>query len=64
MDESTPPADELLSLEQQHARLKARIAEMGTRPFLSEREQAERKRLQKMKLAIKDKIVRLGGREA
>ena len=46
-------------LRARHARLEERIAEFDQRPWLSDHEQQERKRLQKLKLAIKDRIAAL-----
>ena len=41
---------------EQHVGLKARLDAMDARPHLSPEEQVERKRLQKLKLAAKDRI--------
>lgn len=51
--------DELSALKKQHARLESRIEALNQHRWLSEREQTERKRLQKMKLATKTRIATL-----
>lgn len=44
-------------LERKHQRLKARVAELDSRAFLTASEQVERVRLKKQKLATKDMLV-------
>lgn len=51
--------DEISALERQHARLESRIEALNQHRWLSEREQTERKRLQKLKLATKTRIASL-----
>jgi uncharacterized protein YdcH (DUF465 family) len=48
-------------LERKHQRLKARVAELDSRAFLSASEQVERVRLKKQKLATKDMLVQARG---
>ncbi|MEM7675729.1 MAG: YdcH family protein [Myxococcota bacterium] len=50
---------EIARLQQVHRELKARLSELNSRLYLSPDEEVERKRLQKLKLATKDQIVRL-----
>ncbi|MEL7369657.1 MAG: DUF465 domain-containing protein [Myxococcota bacterium] len=50
---------EISRLQQVHRELKARLSELNSRLYLSPEEEVERKRLQKLKLATKDQIVRL-----
>lgn len=45
-------------LERKHQRLKARVAELDTRAFLTASEQLERNKLKKQKLATKDMLVK------
>lgn len=59
---SLTPSVELASYLEQHARLAERIEAFDQRAWLSERERVERKRLQKLKLATKDKIAALRAR--
>ncbi len=59
----TPDVCELLRrLREEHADLEARIETFNQRLYLSSREQMERKRLQKMKLANKDRLSMLESR--
>ena len=51
---STNP--ELSALVDQHQAFERRLEEMNTRPYLSPEEDLERKKIQKSKLAVKDKI--------
>ena len=53
---------ELEELTRQHALLASRIDAFDARGWLTEREQVERKRLQKLKLATKDRIASLRAR--
>ena len=58
----TRPIDshtQLQRLERKHQRLKARVAELDDRAFLTTQEQVERNRLKKQKLATKDALVDL-----
>lgn len=60
-----PPLDNakqrLLQLREQHALLEERIEGFNERIWLTDRERLERKRLQKLKLSIKDQIAALEG---
>ena len=47
---------ELAALVEEHKSFKAQLDEMKNRPYLSPEDDLERKRLQKAKLAVKDKI--------
>jgi hypothetical protein len=47
-------------LQREHRRLDERLQALDRRVYLSPDEQLERKRLQKLKLAKKDEMVRLG----
>jgi uncharacterized protein YdcH (DUF465 family) len=47
---------ELKRYVEEHRELEARLDEMNRRPYLTPEETVERKRLQKMKLAGRDKI--------
>ncbi len=49
--------EELRSLWVEHQELEQRLEEMAARSYLSAEEELERKRLQKVKLAGKDRIV-------
>ena len=44
---------------ERHARLKAEVAELSSRPYLTSDEEVRRRELQKQKLAEKDRIVRM-----
>lgn len=61
---SLTPNDLLASLLEQHAALAERVEALDAQVWLSDRERNERKRLQKMKLAVKDKIAALRARQA
>ncbi|MCS6799067.1 MAG: YdcH family protein [Myxococcota bacterium] len=50
---------QLERLEQRHAWLDARVAELDRRSYLTVPEQMERQRLKKEKLATKDRLVAL-----
>lgn len=50
---------ELKALVEEHQAFKAKLDDMGRRPYLAPEEDLERKRLQKAKLAVKDKIQRI-----
>lgn len=63
MSQDIPTAgkqDRVFRLQEQHARLAERIETFDARLWLNERERLERKRLQKLKLAIKDQLAELG----
>lgn len=47
---------ELAALVEEHKSFKAQLEEMNRRPYLSTEDDLERKKLQKAKLAVKDKI--------
>ena len=51
--------DDLRELEEKHALLAARVEAFDDRVWLSVEERSERKRLQKLKLATKDRIAAL-----
>ena len=51
---------ELVRLEREHRELKARLSELNSRLYLSAEEQVERKKIQKLKLAKKDRLAQLG----
>lgn len=55
-------SDVLDQLRMEHGLLERRLTEYNERVYLGVREQMERKRLQKLKLATRDRIVRLEGR--
>jgi hypothetical protein len=46
-------------LKREHSELKARLAELDRRVYLSPEEEVERKQLQKLKLAKKDRLAAL-----
>lgn len=46
-------------LERKHQKLKARVAELDSRAFLTATEQVERMRLKKQKLATKDMMIKV-----
>lgn len=48
--------DELAELMDEHQALEARLAELDTHVYLLPQEQQERKRVQKRKLMVKDRI--------
>jgi hypothetical protein len=50
---------ELARLEREHRELKARLSELNSRLYLSPEEQVERKMIQKLKLAKKDRLALL-----
>jgi len=52
---------ELVRLEREHRELKARLSELNSRLYLSPEEQVERKMIQKLKLAKKDRLAQLAG---
>lgn len=56
------PSDELALLIDQHQRIAERIEAFDQQVWLSDRERTERRRLQKLKLATKDKIAALRAR--
>lgn len=47
---------ELATMVSEHKEMKAKLEDMNRRPYLAPEEDLERKRLQKAKLSIKDKI--------
>lgn len=53
------PHDELEQLRDEHMLLDQKIDALSARPYLSPTEQMQRKRLQKLKLATKDRIAAL-----
>lgn len=50
------PEKQLRRLEQRHASLKQRVAELEERLYLTPEEQLERMKLKKKKLAVKDAL--------
>ena len=54
-----PGNPELKALVDEHKGYKAQLEELSHRPYLSPEEDLERKKLQKAKLAAKDKIHRI-----
>ncbi|MBA2848903.1 hypothetical protein HNQ76_001287 [Thermosulfuriphilus ammonigenes] len=50
---------ELRKYYEEHQRLEEQIEEFVRRPYLTTEEEIEKKRLQKMKLAVKDKILEI-----
>lgn len=50
---------ELAALVSEHQTLKAQLQELGSRPYLSPEDDLERKKMQKAKLAAKDRIQRI-----
>lgn len=46
-------------LRREHSELKARLLELNSRPWLSPAEEVEKKQLQKLKLAKKDRLASL-----
>jgi hypothetical protein len=53
------PAQQLVELKEQHARLEARLSELESHLSLTSDEQVERARIKKLKLAAKDQIAAL-----
>lgn len=56
IEKLVPENPELASLVSEHKTLKAQLQEMNSRPYLSPEEDLERKKMQKAKLAAKDRI--------
>ena len=56
IDRLVPEDDELKQLVDEHRDFERQLDEFTKRPYLTTEEEMERKRLQKMKLAGKDKI--------
>jgi hypothetical protein len=56
--------EELRALWQEHQDLESRLRALDSRRYLSPEEQVERKRLQKRKLAGKDRIAEIVARHA
>jgi uncharacterized protein YdcH (DUF465 family) len=54
--------DELRSLYEEHQTLKAKLQEYRSKPYLSNDEELEEKRIQKRKLASKDRMMAILGR--
>ncbi len=59
IDKLAPNHPELAALVSEHQAHKVRLEEMKHRPYLSPEEDLERKKIQKAKLALKDKIQRI-----
>lgn len=55
---------EVERLVREHRDLKARLSELNSRLYLSPEEQVERKTIQKLKLAKKDRIALLSNRSS
>ena len=51
--------DEAQRLRREHTELESRLAELNSRVYLNPQEQLEKKTLQKLKLAKKDRIAAL-----
>lgn len=56
IEELSPQNEELASLWREHLGIEKTLAELDKRLYLSGEEQMERKRLQKLKLAGRDRI--------
>lgn len=56
IDKLVPENPELKTLVDEHQSFEAKLDDMNSRPYLSPEDDLERKRLQKAKLAVKDKI--------
>lgn len=52
--------EEVSRLRREHAELEARLGALNDRLYLSAEEEMERRRLQKLKLAKKDRLLTLG----
>lgn len=59
IDKLVPENPELAALVAEHQTLKSQLQEMSGRPYLSPEDDLERKKMQKAKLAAKDKIQRI-----
>ncbi len=53
-------SQEVARLKKEHRELELRLAELNKRHYLSPQEEVERKTLQKLKLAKKDRLAQLG----
>ena len=58
LDKLVPDHPELKALVDDHQSYEAKLEEMNRRPYLSPEDDLERKKIQKAKLAAKDKIQR------
>jgi len=58
MSDKRQPSETLEQLQQEHRALEMRLAELDRHLTLTSEEQAERARLKKLKLVMKDKIAR------
>lgn len=56
IDKLVPENPELKALVEEHQTFEAKLEDMNHRPYLSPEDDLERKKLQKAKLAVKDKI--------
>lgn len=56
LDQLMPANPELKSLVEEHKAFETQLDDMNHRPYLSPEDDLERKKLQKAKLAVKDKI--------
>ncbi|MDR1043955.1 MAG: DUF465 domain-containing protein [Candidatus Adiutrix sp.] len=56
LDKLVPDHPELKALVDEHQAYEAKLEEMNRRPYLSPEDDLERKKIQKAKLAAKDKI--------
>ena len=61
-EEEVSTEGEVERLEREHRELKARLSELNSRLYLSPEEEIERKTIQKLKLAKKDRIAILSNR--
>jgi hypothetical protein len=53
-------SEELARLRQQHAEYDRQLAQLQSKPYLSHDEEAEERRLKKLKLQIKDQLKGVG----
>lgn len=56
---STSPNDQIRELKREHRQLEERLEELNGYVYLTQDEQVERRRIQKMKLRKKDKLLRI-----
>ncbi len=51
--------DEFLRWEEEHKKLEATLASINSHPYLTPEEEVERRRVQKLKLAAKDRMMEM-----
>lgn len=56
---SSGPQDRICTLRQQHQLLEEKIEALNAQEFMTPSEQTERKRMQKLKLAVRDELADL-----